>query len=232
MKKSRLLVHSALPRGGCGRSGATYSAVIVSLIVLNVLISIASKESPFKNSLALLLPAAIILLGWFAVALVVLRKNSSPIRTMRKWVGTRGASAQRNSLPRTVSALVSALAHHPARSRGHGAPPTETRSSYETLPFHHRSNGLSTLWLWGGTSWNSGLSFLSLLSLPLAGLPRSPSHRWRPWSRTKSLLRRLPLLFLRPASIHHGLSFNSPHGGQDSRQHRDVVHILWRLSRS
>jgi arabinofuranosyltransferase len=42
------------------------SAVIVSLIVLNVLISIASKESPFKNSLALLLPAAIILLGWFA----------------------------------------------------------------------------------------------------------------------------------------------------------------------
>jgi arabinofuranosyltransferase len=42
------------------------SAVIVSLVVLNVLISIAPKKSPLKNSLALLLPAAIILLGWFA----------------------------------------------------------------------------------------------------------------------------------------------------------------------
>jgi len=42
------------------------SAVIVFLIVLSVLISIVSKKSPFKNSLALLLPAAGILLGWFA----------------------------------------------------------------------------------------------------------------------------------------------------------------------
>jgi hypothetical protein len=42
------------------------SAVIVSLIVLYALISIVSKKSPLKNSLALLLPAAIILLGWFA----------------------------------------------------------------------------------------------------------------------------------------------------------------------
>lgn len=42
------------------------SAVIVSLVVLNVLTSIASKKLSLKNSLALLLPAAIILLGWFA----------------------------------------------------------------------------------------------------------------------------------------------------------------------
>lgn len=42
------------------------SAVIVFLIVLDVLISIASKKSPLKNSLALLFPATIILLGWFA----------------------------------------------------------------------------------------------------------------------------------------------------------------------
>ena len=42
------------------------SAVIVALIVLTLLRSLASRKSPLRTYLALLLPAAIIVLGWFA----------------------------------------------------------------------------------------------------------------------------------------------------------------------